>query len=182
MVNIATLSQRFKPGVVSKLPRTLHTLGTNVLLIPIGIASSVLIARTIGPTGKGSFDLIIATSTLLLTFLGLSLPAGVTYEVARGDANIRSLAFRLLLLTVAQTLICAGILAAVIGLGRASYFLPSEDQKWWIVAIAAYFFLEMLANHWRAILIGRQEITKSNRSELTVRIFQFSLLFTLRTC
>ena len=179
MVNIATLSQRFKPGVVSKLPRTLHTLGTNVLLIPIGIASSVLIARTIGPTGKGSFDLIIATSTLLLTFLGLSLPAGVTYEVARGDANIRSLAFRLLLLTVAQTLICAGILAAVIGLGRASYFLPSEDQKWWIVAIAAYFFLEMLANHWRAILIGRQEITKSNRSELTVRIFQFSLLFTL---
>jgi O-antigen/teichoic acid export membrane protein len=179
MVNIATLSQRFKPGVVSKLPRTLHTLGTNVLLIPIGIASSVLIARTIGPTGKGSFDLIIATSTLLLTFLGLSLPAGVTYEVARGDANIRSLAFRLLLLAGAQTLICAGILAAVIGLGRGSYFLPSEDQKWWIVAIGAYFFLEMLANHWRAILIGRQEITKSNRSELTVRIFQFSLLFTL---
>lgn len=179
MVNIATLSQRFKPGVVSKLPRTLHTLGTNVLLIPIGIASSVLIARTIGPTGKGSFDLIIATSTLLLTFLGLSLPAGVTYEVARGDANIRSLAFRLLLLTGAQTLLCAGILAAVMGLGRASYFLPSEDQKWWIVAIGAYFFLEMLANHWRAILIGRQEITKSNRSELTVRIFQFSLLFTL---
>jgi O-antigen/teichoic acid export membrane protein len=179
MVNIATLSQVFKPRLAIKLPRTLHTLGTNVLLIPIGIASSVLIARTIGPTGKGSFDLIIATSTLLLTFLGLSLPAGVTYEVARGDANIRSLALRLVLLAAAQTLICAGILAVVIGLGKAGYFLPSEDQTWWIFAIAAYFFLEMLANHWRAILNGRQEITKSNRSELIVRIFQFLLLFAL---
>ncbi|HEX6283847.1 MAG TPA: polysaccharide biosynthesis C-terminal domain-containing protein [Pyrinomonadaceae bacterium] len=178
-MNIATLSQVFKPGVVSKLPRTLHTLGTNVLLIPIGIASSVLIARTIGPTGKGSFDLIIATSTLLLTFLGLSLPAGVTYEVARGDANIRALALRLVLLAAAQTLICAGILAVVIGFGKASYFLPSENQKWWIFAIGAYFFLEMLANHWRAILNGRQEITKSNRAELIIRIFQFLLLFAL---
>ena len=179
MMNIATVSQVFKPRLVSKLPRTLHTLGTNVILIPIGIASSVLIARTIGPTGKGSFDLIIATATLLLTFLGLSLPAGITYEVARGNADIRKLVLRLVLLAAAQTLICAGILAALIGFGKASYFLPSQDQKWWIAAIGAYFFLEMLANHWRAILIGRQEITKSNQAELTVRLFQFLLLFAL---
>ena len=179
MMNIATLSQVFKPGLVSKLPRTLHTLGTNVILIPIGIASSVLIARTIGPTGKGGFDLIIATSTLLLTFLGLSLPAGVTYEVARGDANIRKLALRLMLLAGAQALICAAILAAVVGFGKASFFLPSQGQKWWILAIGAYVFLEMLASHWRAILVGRQEITKSNHAELTVRLFQFFLLFAL---
>ncbi len=177
MMNIATLSQVFKPGIVSKLPRTLHTLGTNVILIPIGIASSVLIARTIGPTGKGAFDLIIATSALLLTFLGLSLPVGVTYEVARGDANIRKLALRLMLLAAAQTLICAAILAGVIGLGKASYFLPSQNQKWWIPAIGIYVFLEMMACHWRAILTGRHEITKANQSELTVRIFQFLLLF-----
>lgn len=176
-MNIATVSQVFKPRLVSKLPRTLHTLGTNVILIPIGIASSVLIARTIGPTGKGSFDLIIATSTLLLTFLGLSLPAGVTYEVARGDADIRKLALRLMLLAGAQTLLCAAILAAVIGLGKASYFLPSENQKWWIPAIGVYVFLEMMTAHWRAILTGRGEITKANQSELTVRVFQFLLLF-----
>ncbi len=177
MMNIATVSQVFRPGIVSKIPRTLHTLGTNVILIPIGIASSVLIARTIGPTGKGSFDLIIATATLLLTFLGLSLPAGVTYEVARGDANIRQLAFKLMLLAGAQTLLCALILAAVVGLGKASYFLPSQNQKWWIPAIGIYVFLEMMAAHWRGILTGRGEITKANQSELTVRIFQALLLF-----
>ena len=92
MVNIAAVSQVFRrrPRVALRLPRTLHTLGTNLLLIPIGIASSILIARTIGPAGKGAFDLIIATSTLLLTALGLSLPTGITYEVARGNANVRN--------------------------------------------------------------------------------------------
>jgi O-antigen/teichoic acid export membrane protein len=148
-----------------------------VILIPIGIASSVLIARTIGPTGKGSFDLIIATSTLLLTLLGLSLPAGVTYEVARGDADIRKLALRLMLLAGAQTLLCAAILATIMGFGKASYFLPSQNQRWWIPAIGVYVFLEMMAAHWRAILTGRGEITKANQSELTVRVFQFLLLF-----
>jgi O-antigen/teichoic acid export membrane protein len=180
MVNIAALSQVFRPtGVVSRLPRTLHTLGTSIILMPIGIASSILIARTIGPGGKGAFDLIIATSTLLLTALGLSLPAGVTYEVARGDANIRSLVRRLVLIAVAQAVICAAILTAVVVFGRSGYFLPAQSQKWWIVAVVSYFFLEMLANHWRAILVGRQEITRSNHCELAARIIQFLLLFGL---
>jgi O-antigen/teichoic acid export membrane protein len=179
MVNIGTLSQVFRPRAVSKLPRTLHTLGTSLILIPIGIASSVLIARTIGPTGKGSFDLVIATATLLLTTLGFSLPTGVTYEVARGDANIRGLARRLILIAVVQALICATILLALTGFGKAGYFLPTNGQVWWIPAIAAYVFLEMLASHWRAILVGRQEITKANHCELLGRIIQFVLLFAL---
>jgi O-antigen/teichoic acid export membrane protein len=181
MVSTTTLAQvlRFRPRVVSKLPRTLHTLGTNILLIPIGIASSILIARTIGPAGKGSFDLIVATSTLLLTALGLSLPAGVTYEVARGDTNFRALAGGLVLIAVAQAVICCGILLLVVGFGQASHFLPAQNQVWWIAGIAAYFFLEMLASHWRAILVGRQEITKSNHSELFARILQAVLLFLL---
>jgi O-antigen/teichoic acid export membrane protein len=145
--------------------------------MPIGIASSVLIARAIGPTGKGAFDLIIATSTLLLTALGLSLPAGVTYEVARGGVNTRALAMRLVLIAAAQAMICAGVLLALIGFGKAGYFLPAEGQRWWIPAIAAYLFLEMLASHWRAILVGRQEITKSNHCELLARVTQFLLLF-----
>src|SRR6185369_15623939 len=161
MVNIARFSRAFRLQAVSKLPQTVHTLGTNLVLIPIGIASSVLIARTIGPAGKGAFDLIIATATLLLMVLGLSLPAGVTYEVARGDANIPSLARRLVLLAFAL---------AVVQFGQADRFLPPAARNWWVLAISVYLLLEMLACHWRAILVGRQEITKSNHCELIARI------------
>ena len=180
MASIATLSQSFRPrAVLLRLPRTVHTLGTSIILLPIGIASSVLIARAIGPEGKGAFDLIIATSALLLTALGLSLPAGVTYEVARSEVNTRALALRLVLIGVAQAAICAVILMTLVDLGQAGFFLPAQGQRWWIPAIAAYLFLEMLANHWRAILVGRQEITKSNHCELLARITQFLLLFGL---
>lgn len=181
MVNITTLSQvfKFRPRVVSKLPRTLHTLGTNIILIPLGIASSILIARTIGPAGKGVFDLVLATATVLMMALGLSLPAGVTYEVARGNTNVRSLALRLVGIAAVQALICCGILITLVSFGRATLFLPSQGQIWWIPAVVFYFFLEMLANHWRAILIGRQEITKSNHCELIARVTQFVLLFVL---
>src|SRR5690348_7034902 len=179
MVTIAAVSQMFRrrPRVALRLPRTLHTLGTNLILIPIGIASSILISRTIGPAGKGAFDLIIATSTLLLTALGLSLPTGVTYEVARGNTNVRSLALGLVLIGALQAVIGAGILSILVGFGRANSILPSQNQAWWIPAIALYLFLEMLASHWRAILNGRQEITKSNHVELFARITQFVLLF-----
>ena len=179
MVNIARFSRAFRLQAVSKLPQTVHTLGTNLILIPIGIASSVLIARTIGPAGKGAFDLIIATATLLLMVLGLSLPAGVTYEVARGDANIPSLARRLVLLAFAQAIACGLILLAVVQFGQADRFLPPAARNWWVLAISVYLLLEMLACHWRAILVGRQEITKSNHCELIARIAQPILLFTL---
>ena len=164
---------------MSRLPQTVHTLGTNLILIPIGIASSVLIARTIGPAGKGAFDLIFATSTLLLMVLAFSLPSGVTYEVARGDANIPSLARRLVLLATAQAIACGVILLIVVQFGQADRFLPPTARNWWILAISVYLFFEMLANHWRAILVGRQEITKSNHCELIGRIAQPILLFAL---
>ncbi len=38
------------------LPKTLHAFGVNVILLPLGIATSVLIARSVGPTGKGTLD------------------------------------------------------------------------------------------------------------------------------
>ena len=144
MVNIATLSRALRLPAAGKLPRTLHTLGTNIILIPIGIASSILIARTIGPSGKGAFDLIIATSGLMLMALGFSLPSGVTYEVARGDTNIRALVVRLVGLAVAQTIACGVILMTFVSFGQADKVLPSQHQAWWVLAIADYLFFEML--------------------------------------
>jgi O-antigen/teichoic acid export membrane protein len=75
------------------LPKTLHAFGVNIILLPLGIATSVLIARSVGPTGKGSFDLIIATAALLVMVLSLSLPPGITYVVAQGkvSSNVLSL-------------------------------------------------------------------------------------------
>lgn len=163
----------------SKIPRTIHSIGTSVLLIPLGVASSVLIARTIGPDGKGAFDLIIATVAILVMVLGFSLSTGVTYVVARNNANVTSLALRLALLAVAQAAVAGVMLAVLIYSGKSHYFLPTHIGKWLTAAILVYFFSEMLSNHWRAILTGKQEIAKMNNCELLGRVVQFGLLFAI---
>jgi len=161
----------------SKIPRTVHSIGTSVLLIPLGVASSVLIARTIGPGGKGVFDLIVATAGLLVMVLGFSLPTGVTYVVARNKGDVSSLALRLALVAVFQTVVAGVILVALIYSGRSHYFLPNQAGRWLMPAVLIYFFLEMLSNYWRAILAGKQEIAKINNCELLGRVGQFLLLF-----
>ncbi|HKY29643.1 MAG TPA: hypothetical protein VJM12_17015, partial [Pyrinomonadaceae bacterium] len=114
------------------LPKTLHAFGVNIILLPLGIATSVLIARSVGPTGKGSFDLIIATAALLGMFLSLSLPPGITYVVAQGKVSSNVLAWHLALVTILQALVALVIVSLLQLTGYSDIFLPNWGL--WIVA------------------------------------------------
>ncbi len=158
------------------LPKTLHAFGVNIILLPLGIATSVLIARSVGPTGKGSFDLIIATATLLVMVLSLSLPPGITYVVAQGKVSSNVLAWQLVLVSILQALLVFVIARLLQLTGYAHTFLP--DWGPWIVAgLVAFVWVDMLNKFWGAILAGRQQIAIVNNSELVGRMAQFVTLF-----
>ena len=158
------------------LPKTLHALGVNVILLPLGIATSVLIARSVGPTGKGSFDLIIATAALLVMVLSLSLPPGITYVVAQGKVSSNVLASHLVLVSILQALLALVIVSLLRVTGYSQIFLP--DWGLWIIAgLVAYVWVEMLNKFWGSILAGRQQIAIVNNSELVGRLTQFLMLF-----
>jgi O-antigen/teichoic acid export membrane protein len=160
------------------LPKTLHAFGVSIILLPLGIATSVLIARSIGPTGKGSFDLIIATAALLTMVLSLSLPPGVTYVVAQGKVSSRVLALQLVLVAIAQALLALVIVSLLQLTGYSHIFLP--DWGLWIVAgLVVYVWVEMLNKFWGSILTGQQQIAVVNNSELVGRMAQFLTLFIL---
>ena len=158
------------------LPKTLHAFGVNIILLPLGIATSVLIARSVGPTGKGSFDLIIATAALLAMVLGLSLPPGITYVVAQGKVSSNVLAWQLVLVSVLQALFALVIVSLLQLSGYSHIFLP--DWGLWIVAgLVIYVWVEMLNKFWGSILAGQQQIAVVNNSELVGRMTQFLMLF-----
>src|SRR5688572_29782959 len=87
------------------LPKPLHAFGVNIFLLPLGIATSILIARSVGPTGKGSFDLIIATCALLAMVLSMSLPQGITFVVAQKKVAANALATQLVFVSLLQALV-----------------------------------------------------------------------------
>ena len=159
------------------LPRSLHAFGANALLLPLGIANSVLIARTVGPAGKGSFDLIITTAALFTTFLSLSLPPGITYAVARSRTDTSALLLQLLLVSLLQGLLALLILFALHLTGHADTFVPSTLGTWILIGIPVYVWVELMTKYWAAILTGRHHIAIVNNSEVIGRVTQFFLLF-----
>lgn len=160
------------------LPKTLHAFGVNIFLLPLGIATSVLIARTVGPTGKGSLDLIVATAALLAMVLSLSLPQGVTFVVAQGKVAANVIASQLVVVSLLQTLLALVILVLLRFTDYFQLFLP--DWGWWVVAgVVAYVWVDLLTKFWSAVLIGQQQIAIVNNSEFVGRVSQFVGLFIL---
>jgi len=57
---------------------------TTIASISLVFLTSVIVARVLGPDGKGIYDLMAASASMGSLILGLSLPAGITFAVARG--------------------------------------------------------------------------------------------------
>ena len=86
-----------------------------VAALLVGIASSVIVARALGPIGKGEYTLIVLIPALLQFLGGLGLDHAITYRVARERGRARSIALTLSLATlslgVALVIIYAGVAA-----------------------------------------------------------------------
>ena len=160
------------------LPKTLHAFGVNVFLLPLGIATSILIARTVGPAGKGSLDLIIATAALLGMVLSVSLPQGVTFVIAQGKAAANVIASHLVVVSILQALVALLALSILRFTDHFETFLP--NWGWWIVAgVVVYVWVDLISKFWSAILTGQQQIAIVNNSEFIGRVAQFGSLFIL---
>jgi len=93
---------------------TLHTILTQVALYPLGMLNSVLIARVLGPSGRGTYALASLCASLASTLMG-SLNAPIAFHAARGtppSAELMSngLAISLLLSTPSLGAMAAGLL------------------------------------------------------------------------
>lgn len=160
------------------LPKTLHAFGVNIFLLPLGIATSILIARSVGPTGKGSFDLIIATCALLAMVLSMSLPQGITFIVAQGKVAANNLASQLVLVSLLQAVVAFIILSLLQFTPYFERFLPSWGL-WIIAGVVLYVWIELVTKFWAAILAGQQQIAIVNNAEFIGRVTQFLSLFVI---
>ena len=160
------------------LPRTLHAFGVNIFLLPLGIATSILIARSVGPAGKGSLDLIVATSALLGMVLSMSLPQGATFVIAQGKVAANVVASQLVLVSLLQALVALIILSLLRFTDYFQTFLP--DWGMWIVAgVVLYVWVDLLTKFWAAVLTGQQQIAVVNNAEFVGRVAQFVSIFIL---
>lgn len=165
-----------KPEPMTSAPRrvplwrsSVHSLGTSIIAIVLAVAINIVLARALGPQGKGSYELALASTALLSIMLGFSLPVGVTYVVARGRANLRALVRQLAGVVTLFGLLAAAILYLLRQTSLSPSFIPPEMENGIVILMALTAGAMEASNYWRAILNGRQEIIRANRGDLLSR-------------
>jgi O-antigen/teichoic acid export membrane protein len=162
-------------------PDSLGRAGTStfvvaVLSVAIGLVSSVAISRSLGPTGKGGYDLAVASAALTVMMIGFSLPGGVTLAVARGLASPVPLLIVLLGLAAAQAVLAYLCLSALGTTPFATALLPADRSPVVLATIASLVGATSALACSRSILAGLQRFVAASWRDLSGRIATVALI------
>jgi O-antigen/teichoic acid export membrane protein len=149
-----------------------ETFATRILLIVLGMVSTVIIARILGPEGRGLYAVATAVGAIGVQFGNLGLHASNTYYVARDRKLLPAL--------VGNTLV------AGFGFGGLGALLLGVIFTLWPKLAPVHGFLLILALAWipfglayllfQNLLLGIHEVRDYNKIELFTKVFCVALI------
>ena len=148
------------------------TFVTRILLIFVGLATTVVVARSLGPEGRGLYAVALAIATLGVQISNLGLHASNTYYVAKD----RSLLPALMGNTLVVALGAGGVTAA--GVWMVFQAWPSlAPIHGWLLCLALLWIPAGLGNLLlQNLLLGLMEVGAYNRIDLFSRMLGLALL------
>ncbi|MEM4218088.1 MAG: hypothetical protein QXZ09_08700, partial [Candidatus Methanomethylicaceae archaeon] len=153
---------------------TAITWTTEALSLFIGIGSSIVLARVLGPEGKGIYALATLLPSLIVAFGNLGIGSGTVYYVARGDFRWQTILGNNVLLSLGTSII--GILAGlvIVFFFREGIF-PGVAIGYLVLAMA-FVPAEMFFSHMRYVLLGAQRIKEFNYIQIAQSAFFLGFL------
>ena len=88
------------------------TMSTRGAVLLAGLVTSVVVARHLGPAGRGAFVVATTAAALLVQFGNLGLHASNTYVLGRDPARVGELLWNSLGVTLAMSAVAAALLVA----------------------------------------------------------------------
>ena len=149
-----------------------ETFATRVLLIGIGLVTSVIVARILGPEGRGLYAVAITIGAVGVQFCNLGLHASNTYYVAGDRRLLPALAANTIILSLAVGGVSTALIWVIFRLWpqmapvRGLVLILS---LLWIPFGLAYMLLQNL-------LIGIQEVHNYNKIELLTKALGLGLI------
>lgn len=161
-------------GTTTTLRRqSVHALFSTAISTGLGLALSLLVARSLGPAGKGVLDLASATVALFALVLGGSLNAAVTHLLAQRGARPVGLIGQLAWWAAGSGLLTAVCLTASPVLASQAGLLPVGDHGFWIGFVALSVAVGIWAACLRGLLFGQQAVIAANRIDLAAKATLF---------
>jgi len=149
------------------------TLVTRVIVMAIALASSVLLARLLGPEGRGVFALLLLVPSLAasLGLLGFEQANAVYTGLEPGARRILIWQSVALALGVGSTLAVAAIV--YVFLGAPGFEALAAAPPALVVLLLATIPARLVVEYWAAILRGMNRIPILNAFEIATKLAPF---------
>lgn len=169
-----------RPAVSARTARLLadagHTLGSSLYMLVLGVGISVVLARSLGPEGKGSYDLMWVSGHMFSVLGGLSLSSGLTYYAARRGIDVRAVLGRLAVFTGVLCALAAIMLWLIRGTPFDGFVLPPDATAAAVWGVVLLVGVLTSSEHWRAVAVGSGRVTAANQRDLLREILFLILL------
>lgn len=135
------------------------TFGSSLGIQALNIVSGVLLARTLGPEGRGGLAAAILLPALLAAVGSLGLSEAATYYVARRTLSLGTVIGTVVVLTVGLSIVLVGLGVALIPLFLSNYDAALIRDA---LLFLSYIPLYLFTFHFTGILNGLQHFGRSN--------------------
>jgi O-antigen/teichoic acid export membrane protein len=162
---------------MSFLRKATSTFATQIVIVSLGLLVAVLIARVLGPEGKGAYSLLILVPSILISLGHLGIGTGTAYYTGRRAYPASSMVSNALLSG-------AGLGVALLGASLAVYALLGPTflegiEPFYALAAASVVPLGLVSFYVRHFLLGDERITWYNLTSLLPSILQALLMVLL---
>ena len=149
---------------------------TQIVILLIGIGTSVVLARSLGPEGKGLYTLAILLPTLVITITNLGIAPATTYFTAKGGYDPKSIFTNNTFISL-----LIGGLSVIVGYLIISFFgdslLPGLPKSIALLGLLLIPF-RLVGENIKNILLGLQKIALVNLINLSRFVIIFILIST----
>ncbi len=152
----------------------MFTIASGVFILAVGIATSMILARVLGPEGRGVFALACLLPSMIVTFGGLGIGPATAFYVARGDFPRKQVLGNNLLIALAMGSVGVLIGVVIIVFFRQRLF-PGVNPAY-LYFVLAFIPIEFLAAYTRYVLLGAQWIRKFNYVDIGQAVLFLALI------
>jgi len=160
--------------IVKFMKNIFVTFTARVFILLLGIVTSIIIARVLGPEGKGIYTLAILLPTLLMTFTNLGIGSASVYYIGKKKYSLIEIFGCNIIFSI-----LVSIFVIIVGLVVIFFFgnkiFPGVVKEYLLLALCLapfQIFLTFVVN----IFLGLQEFKKYNFIALIQHIIFFALI------
>lgn len=158
------LKKRIVDNIMTSISKNIAiTFLSQILIFALGFIASIILARALGPTGRGIYALIILVPAVMLKFGSLGIEAANVYFTGSKQYEIKDIISNSLISALLLGLILILLFCGVSYLNIFQNFLNSnqiDSVLLWLVVLTVPFSL--MFGFLSSIILGKEEIVKYN--------------------